>query len=487
VTQGSINITFYYEPTFNRVKKVAGSGTTIFLGKLYEKVVTASVTEHKHYIAAGSATVIYTQRSSGANDTRYLLPDHLGSPETITDESGAVIQRLSYDAWGKPRNTDWTDATGPINAQTTRGFTGHTMDSEIDLVDMNARLYDPVLGRFISADTYVEASFGQGLNRYTYCSNNSLSYIDPTGHWVQAVAAVMAIYAAVRAGRQAKKAGGDSLDVFSAAFMAGGMSYASSVAFQGVGQLTSTWTSFAGEYIAKPLLHGTVGGMFSVAQGGSFKDGFVGAAVPAAASSAIGLIGNGSYDPRWAVVRSLTSGLVGGYAAKASGGSFETGFVMGTLMHANNHESGGSKYGYQETSWTPLVDFFEGVKNNYEEIPYASVDDINSHFSNRGKPSWVVEPWLDSPNKRFVLCVVNSALRDVPRDVTLELGEVNIGKYAGKAWGHIAQGVKIGFKTISGAYDVFSCAVQNSADAPHQYYSNRPSSIFDLNRYSPGL
>lgn len=46
----------------------------------------------------------------------------------------------------------------------------------------NARYYDPSLGRFLQADTYLD-----GMNRYTYCGNNPIMYNDPTGHiadWV---------------------------------------------------------------------------------------------------------------------------------------------------------------------------------------------------------------------------------------------------------------------------------------------------------------
>ena len=46
---------------------------------------------------------------------------------------------------------------------------------------MNARLYDPTLGRFITPDSFVEAAFGQGLNRYTYVLNSPLSLTDPSG------------------------------------------------------------------------------------------------------------------------------------------------------------------------------------------------------------------------------------------------------------------------------------------------------------------
>ncbi len=182
ITKDGLVTTFSYDAGFNRVKKSNVNGTTVYVGKLYERVVRGTVTEHKHYIHGGAAPVaVYTQRNTGVNDTRYLHTDHLGSVVAITDESGTVVQRLSYDVYGKRRNPDWTDPIGPIASLTPRGFTGHEMDDESGLINMNAREYDPVIGRFLSADTIVEAGFGQGLNRYSYARNNPLSYTDPTG------------------------------------------------------------------------------------------------------------------------------------------------------------------------------------------------------------------------------------------------------------------------------------------------------------------
>ena len=53
------------------------------------------------------------------------------------------------------------------------------------LVNMNARLYDPLLGRFLSPDPYVQApDFTQNFNRYSYALNNPLRYTDVSGVFV---------------------------------------------------------------------------------------------------------------------------------------------------------------------------------------------------------------------------------------------------------------------------------------------------------------
>ncbi|HET8669807.1 MAG TPA: hypothetical protein VFM05_04030, partial [Candidatus Saccharimonadales bacterium] len=109
ITSGDVTSTLSYDANFNRVKKVTPTSTTVYIGKSYERVTTGSLVEHKHFIGG---VALYTSRSDGTSNTRYLLKDHLGSPESVTDEGGAVLQKLSYDAHGKRRNSNWTDATG---------------------------------------------------------------------------------------------------------------------------------------------------------------------------------------------------------------------------------------------------------------------------------------------------------------------------------------------------------------------------------------
>lgn len=121
----------------------------------------------------------------------YTYTDHLGSILTVTNSSGAIEAEQSFDAWGRNRNPDtWTyDMTNvaPNPAWLYRGFTGHEHLPEFKLINMNGRLYDPILGRMLSVDNYVQAPLSsQGYNRYSYVFNNPLKYIDPSGEmWGQ--------------------------------------------------------------------------------------------------------------------------------------------------------------------------------------------------------------------------------------------------------------------------------------------------------------
>lgn len=102
----------------------------------------------------------------------------------VTDENGAVKSRQSFDPWGRKRNPqNWTYKSSPWPHLFDRGFTGHEHLDNFDLINMNGRMYDPWLGRFLSPDPFVQASSSsQNYNRYSYAFNNPLKYIDPSGY-----------------------------------------------------------------------------------------------------------------------------------------------------------------------------------------------------------------------------------------------------------------------------------------------------------------
>ena len=111
----------------------------------------------------------------------YICRDYLGSITHLVNADGSLAQELSYDAWGRLRNPQTQEVYG-ASAQPVlklgRGYTGHEHLSLFGLVNMNARLYDPVLGRFLSPDPYVQMPDNlQNLNRYSYCLNNPLAYV----------------------------------------------------------------------------------------------------------------------------------------------------------------------------------------------------------------------------------------------------------------------------------------------------------------------
>ena len=195
INAGSSSSTISYGAFGNRFKQVAvnagSTETTIYVAGLLEKVTRGSLIEYRHTIHGGNgAAAIHTRRSGGtpASDTVYVHQDHLGSPELLTNASGAVVLRLSFGAYGERR--DGSDWDGPVSAanlttigNTSRhGFTGHEHLDAVGLIHMNGRVYDPVAGRFLGVDPFIDGvASSQGPNGFAYVHNNPLSFTDPSG------------------------------------------------------------------------------------------------------------------------------------------------------------------------------------------------------------------------------------------------------------------------------------------------------------------
>jgi RHS repeat-associated protein len=115
----------------------------------------------------------------------YLHRDYQGTILQITNATGQIQENRLFDAWGNVLKI--TDAANNIVANfiiTDRGYTGHEHLLSVGLINMNARLYDPKLHRFLSPDNYVQdPSNTQNFNRYGYVMNNPLTRIDPSGEF----------------------------------------------------------------------------------------------------------------------------------------------------------------------------------------------------------------------------------------------------------------------------------------------------------------
>ena len=85
-----------------------------------------------------------------------------------------------------PNNWDYDlsqNTIATLKNYTDRGYTDQEQLDNLSLVDMNGRVYDPTVGRFISADPTVPAPlFSQAFNRYSYVYNSPLIWVDPSGY-----------------------------------------------------------------------------------------------------------------------------------------------------------------------------------------------------------------------------------------------------------------------------------------------------------------
>jgi RHS repeat-associated protein len=183
-------VAFTYDSAHQRIKQVIGGGspsTTYYLnamGAQSEKFLAGSTTTWHDYIYAAGQLVAEHFNTGGTISVLYAVDDHLRSTSSVTNASASVTERDSYDAWGRRRNANGTDdPTCSLTSAVGRGYTGHEMMDAVCLVNANARIYDPTIGRFMSADSIVSDPFyGQSFNRYAYVNNNPLNANDPSGH-----------------------------------------------------------------------------------------------------------------------------------------------------------------------------------------------------------------------------------------------------------------------------------------------------------------
>jgi RHS repeat-associated protein len=132
-----------------------------------------------NYVMVGNNLIaIHYQESDSTSYNHYIHKDQLGSIQLVTDDDGNKVVEYNYSAFGQR-----TIISGNASA-TDKGFTAHQHLDEFELINAAARLYSPAIGRFLSADPFVQSpSDLQSLNRYSYVGNNPLNNIDPSGFW----------------------------------------------------------------------------------------------------------------------------------------------------------------------------------------------------------------------------------------------------------------------------------------------------------------
>ncbi|MDX2111574.1 MAG: RHS repeat-associated core domain-containing protein [Verrucomicrobiota bacterium] len=376
-------------------------------GVVHSKMVNGVTESRTHYILGGieqeqkpvvgqqgawevTKTTIYVFGPGGivgmlvhdASDHKrfFFHYDHIGSLATVTQETGfhqsQVLNHYTYDAWG--RRTKWTatwTADTSVNL-TERGFTYHEMMDHLGLVNMNGRLYDPLLGRFLSADPTLQfpGNF-QNYNRYSYVHNNPLSHTDPSGFsigsffkkfWRPILAIVLSIVTAGAAaalllglqggimagitglvtGSLASAAGVASISLttsmmigavggFFGGLVMGGLKGALFGALTGAitGAIGSKFGSVSSaakdipKEMARAMAHGVTGGVMAEVQGGKFSAGFL--------SSACSSVGD-SYTGNWGYANVAKCAVIGVTASELGGGKFENGAVTGAFTYLFN-------------------------------------------------------------------------------------------------------------------------------------------------------
>ena len=390
VAKGRHSAAFVHGPDRSRFKRtdtddMGRATTTLYIGSV-ERVTHPDATVTVRRRIGGTAIELDgpAAGSCEADAVRYVLRDHLGGVDRLTDAQGTEAQAMSFAAWGARRDPDdWTGlaetaARSFDTCATTRGFTSHEMLDAVGAIHMNGRLYDPHLGRFLRADPFVQFPANlQSHNRYSYALNNPLAYTDPSGHFVGALLAMHFVHKHVLSqdpllnavGQIAACAYGGiggcisyaahsayaQTGSFRAALRAGAFAGVSAAAFNAVG--AGPFGYSAGDGFGQLLLNsaasGLVGGVLEELQGGRFGHGFLSSGASALAKPAIhAAIGT---EASGLPYRVAARAAVGGTLSAATGGKFLNGAVTAAFSQLYNDERTLEDDGYGDPHGQPYT------------------------------------------------------------------------------------------------------------------------------------
>ena len=352
-SSGGSSMSISYGPDKEKVKLSLPGVHKYYPNSYFEESIVASSVKNTSYVFAfGKVVAIITDNPSDViTSVMYVHHDQLGSVQAYSDENGKLYQELSYDAWGARRNPDNWESYASLtkaNAWKEQGFGGHEHIDLLEMINMDGRIYDPVVGRFISADPFVQSpDFTQSLNRYAYCINNPLSLIDPSGYswfsknWKSLFASVVGITVSV-----VTAGSGSGIGVAIIAGAAGGAAGALTGALlngANIGQIAkSTFTgafwgglagaanNFAGDIDdfwlrigAHSLSEGTMDGL----QGGNVLHGFM----MGATSSLGGSFIDNNLESLGKVGEVAANSILSGTVDEIGGGKFANGAITGAF------------------------------------------------------------------------------------------------------------------------------------------------------------
>ena len=248
---------------------------------------------------------VVEKRDGYRPEVHYVLKDNLGSWTTIT-----------Y-AWGNRRNASTWSGTAIDTPLFDRGFTGHEHLYNFGLINMNGRVYDPLMSSFLSPDNFIQCpDNSQNFNRYAYCLNNPLRYTDPSGEFCWHI--VIGVLIGGTANLVANWDNCSGFWEYAAAFGAGAGAGAAVAATGGMGFVAGAGIAAAdGFNITSPVAKGMIGGAIGGAAGG-YAGGFVGGYIM---TGDLEEAHNAGLNGMWqgAVMGGISGGIGGYVAAKSEG------------------------------------------------------------------------------------------------------------------------------------------------------------------------
>ena len=188
-SRGDDAVTFTYDIFGRQTSRTDLSGTQRFFyagdQKIEERNASGQVT--KHYLwGNGIDELLRLDIYNGTSSTPYYIhTDNIGSTTTVTDGSGNLVERVTYDVYGAPTFTDALGQT--LKKSTIRNttlFQGREYDYDLALYNYRARYLDPTMGRFLQTDPL---GYQDSMNLYQGMNMNPGNFVDPWGEVISLV------------------------------------------------------------------------------------------------------------------------------------------------------------------------------------------------------------------------------------------------------------------------------------------------------------
>lgn len=343
--EGTASANFSYWPDEERSKMEVYENGALQQTKLYapdyEKItdVNGTVRELCYVKDQNRNIIAIVEVKNNVTKNYFVLTDYMGSITQILDESGNIVDEKSFTAWGQPRTPqNWSTLppTGPGN-DWDRGYTGHEHMPKFGIINMNGRLYDPLMGRMFAPDPFVIGKDNtQGYNRYSYALNNPLKYTDPDGNHPIIIA--MAIGAGISALTYTANVATSSAGFrnwnwgdFAVTTFIGA---ASGVVTYGIGSAFGPVSGNIGTELLRAGAHGVSGYIFAGITGSDPNTGFLAGAV----ASGVGSLTAGLPITNTVIGGTVAAAGLGGLSSAIGGGDFWKGAAFAAIVHLANQE-----------------------------------------------------------------------------------------------------------------------------------------------------
>ena len=173
-------LSFSYNDAGLRTEKTVNGSTRRYIWNSAQLMADVGANDafYFHYSSSGEL-IGYTYKTAEAETECILVKNQQGDVERVISTDGTILASYTYDAWGNVLTSEGTlAATNPIR------YRGYYFDTETSLYYLQSRYYDPAVGRFVNEDSLLNGKAGTiGFNLFSYCGNNPLKHVDPSGYF----------------------------------------------------------------------------------------------------------------------------------------------------------------------------------------------------------------------------------------------------------------------------------------------------------------